>query len=338
MTAALPKDISQAAHAAGQYILSCQQKDGCIPWFKNTAADPWNHIEAAMGLAITGHIENSINAYEWLRSVQNTDGSWQAIYQDEQHADRHKVDTNFVAYIATGIWHLYLVTQNKEILIDYYPCVEKALNYVLSQQNKEGDIQWAISSHEKLPSDALVTASSSIYKSLECAISIAQVAGTNSSKWQTARQQLGDALANKPERFDRTWESKARYSMDWFYPIFTNAANDANALQRVTDMQSIFVEKDLGCRCVSDEPWITIAETCEYIIALSALDKKAEAKRMLHLMLRWQDSDGGFWTGYNFKNKNVWPEEKTTWTAGAFLLAVDSVYHLTSASTIFSRT
>ena len=38
-------------------------------------------------------------------------------------------------------------------------------------------------------------------------------------QWLLARERLGQALRHKPERFDRTWESKSRYSMDWFYPV-----------------------------------------------------------------------------------------------------------------------
>jgi hypothetical protein len=29
-----------------------------------------------------------------------------------------------------------------------------------------------------------------------------------------------------------------------------------------------------------------------------------------------------YWTGYEFKDRAIWPQERTTWTAGAMLLAV----------------
>lgn len=77
--------------------------------------------------------------------------------------------------------------------------------------------------------DALVTGCSSIYKSLECAINIAITLDKESDGWNDAREALGDALRNKPERFDRTWESKSRYSMDWFYPILTGVISGHQA-------------------------------------------------------------------------------------------------------------
>jgi hypothetical protein len=37
------------------------------------------------------------------------------------------------------------------------------------------------------------------------------------------------------------------------------------------------------------------------------------------------DEDGMFWTGYVFADDAVWPEEKTSWTAGAVLLALGAL-------------
>ena len=39
---------------ARQTILRLQNTDGAIPWFKNGVIDPWNHLEAAMGLNLLG--------------------------------------------------------------------------------------------------------------------------------------------------------------------------------------------------------------------------------------------------------------------------------------------
>lgn len=34
---------------------------------------------------------------------------------------------------------------------------------------------------------------------------------------------------------------------------------------------------DLGCKCVSEEPWVTVAESCELILALNKIDEKKAA-------------------------------------------------------------
>ena len=36
------------------YILEVQEEDGSIPWEIGEKLDPWDHIEAAMGLSIAG--------------------------------------------------------------------------------------------------------------------------------------------------------------------------------------------------------------------------------------------------------------------------------------------
>ena len=36
----------------GEYIVSCQEKNGAIAWEPSSKIDPWDHIESAMGLDV----------------------------------------------------------------------------------------------------------------------------------------------------------------------------------------------------------------------------------------------------------------------------------------------
>ena len=112
--------------------------------------------------------------------------------------------------------------------------VEAAINFVLAQQQPTGEIYWAVDTQTGPSEDALITGCSSIFKSLECAINAARTLGHSSDDWMQAKVRLGDALLHKPERFDRTWESKARYSMDWFYPILGGVVSGNAAKQRTS--------------------------------------------------------------------------------------------------------
>ncbi|MBN8431232.1 terpene cyclase/mutase family protein [Microbulbifer salipaludis] len=322
---------------SADYILARQRADGCIPWFDGHYADPWDHVEAAMGLSIAGEYTAAEKAYAWLASLQLDDGSWWAAYKDGQVDNRERRESNFVAYIATGIWHHYLITRDQSFLRRYWPMVEKALTFVLALQSEHGEIQWAVDGQGEPLMDALITGCSSIYKSLECGINIAVVLEQDRPDWRIARQRLGDALRHKPQRFDRTWESKARFSMDWFYPVLTGAIEGAGAKARLQAKWEEFVVAGLGCRCVNDEPWVTVAESCELTMALLAAGEVAKAHTLYRGLHRWQDNDGGYWTGYVYRDSAVWPEEKTTWTVGAMLLAADALAGLTPASTLFTR-
>lgn len=320
-----------------EFILSCQQPDGSIPWFEGSYADPWDHTEAAMGLSIGGEWDAAAKAYHWLADTQLDDGSWWAAYKSGEVENGERRETNFVAYVATGVWHHYLITKNKNFLKRMWPTVEKAIEFVLSLQSEHGDIQWAVKPNGSPKEDALVTGCSSIYKSLECAFNIATTLDIDRNNWMDARERLGDALRNKPERFDRTWESKARYSMDWFYPILTGVLSKAQSQARLKERWNEFVEQDMGCRCVSDEPWVTVAESCELTMALLAAGDHARAVNLFSWLHQWRLDDGSYWTGYQFVDDLLWPDEKPTWTAGAILLAADALTEYTAAATLFTE-
>lgn len=320
------------------FILRQQLTNGCIPWFDGGKADPWDHIEAAMGLTIGGELAAAQKAYQWLAQEQLPDGSWWANYLNGEPLDRDHRETNFVAYIATGIWHYFLVTDDKDFLTQLFPCVARAIDFVLRYQASSGEIYWAVAADGHAKRDALVTACASIYKSLECAINCAEVLQADVDHWRLARKRLGQTLRHHPECFDRTWATKERYSMDWFYPILTGVISGKAAQQRIESKWTTFVEIDKGCRCVSDEPWVTVAESCELTLALLAAGQSTRALHLFSWLHQWVDTDGGYWTGYNFRDQVIWPLEKTTWTAGAILLAADALTDYTAASTLFTQT
>jgi hypothetical protein len=334
------KDLRQSLQRGAEFILRAQRPDGRIHWTCNGKLDPWDHIEAAMGLAVAGHTQAATAAYQWLVTQQAVDGSWSAEYHqtpDGLVAGAHK-ETHFIAYIATGVWHQYQVTGDKNQLAEFWPCVEAALDCVLRYQTDEGDIAWALDAHNQPADDALLTACSSILRSLESGLRMAICLQQHKPQWQLAWRALARAITTKPQRFDRNWPSKARFAMDWYYPLLSGAYPASAAQVRLAARWDEFVVQDLGCRCVNDEPWVTLAETCELIMAMVLAHEQERALPMLKCLQRWQDEDGGYWTGYVYRDKSIWPEEKTTWTAGAMLLAADALFRLTPAAGLFTCT
>src|SRR5438046_1127547 len=90
-------------------IAEWQLPSGMIPWFPGGHADPWNHVEAAMALALGGHEAEALRAYEWLVRMQRPDGAWHQYYLADS-IEQDKLDANVCAYVATGVWHHYLLT------------------------------------------------------------------------------------------------------------------------------------------------------------------------------------------------------------------------------------
>jgi hypothetical protein len=318
-----------------EYILNTQLPDGCIPWFVGGKADPWDHVEAAMGLTVGGEYAAAKRAYLWLAREQLPDGSWWTEYNTQESVHKKNRETNFIAYIATGVWHYYSVTKDLQFLQHFFPSVKQAMDFVLQYQAPNGEIYWAVNEDGSPQEDALITACSSIYKSLECAIQAANLLNENNQKWQIAYKKLGDCLRYKPDRFDRTWEPKTRFSMDWFYPILAGVVNGKEARERIEAKWNQFVQEGVGCRCVSDEPWVTVAESSELTLALLAAGEHAKAVKVFSWLHQFMDNDGGYWTGYNFRDQVIWPHEKTTWTTGAILLAADALTEHTAAAQLF---
>jgi hypothetical protein len=95
-----------------------------------------------------------------------------------------------------------------------------------------------------------------------------------------------------------------------------------------------FVVPGLGVRCVDTNPWVTGAETCELVLALAAIGRQRRALRLFADMQHLRHDSGSYWTGYVFPDNVNWPEEQTTYTAAAVVLAADELSRTTPGSAI----
>lgn len=317
--------------AIGDFIAASQYEDGSIPWFRGGQLDPWDHIEAAMGLAVVGKYDHAMAAFEWSARTQRPDGSW-PMEQVDGEIREAAADTNQCAYIATGVWHYYLITGEVAALARLWPTIEAAIDFVVDAQLPSGALAWAKSAGGAWDQTALVTGCSSALQSIECACLIAHRLGHARPHWQRAGRRLHEAISTRPEAF----ADRSRYSMDWYYPILTGAIRGVQARERIDAGWDHYYWPDHGVRCVSDEPWVTAAETVELVAALDAMGDHARALEVfedMHFLL--DHETGGYWTGKNLPNDQVWPIEQTTWSAGAVLLAADALTQTTGGAALF---
>jgi hypothetical protein len=333
----LPPEIpglfsAEECRATARAIASLQQPDGAIPWEGGRHVDPWNHVEAAMALDVGGLHSAAERAYAWLAAGQRADGSWAAAYRGGAVEDA-STDANFCAYVATGAWHHFLATADCAFLVAIWPVVERAVEFVLELQRPGGEVQWARDSAGRAWPGALITSSASILKSLECALAIARCLGHSRTRWLTAQRLLGDALATRPESF----EPKDRYAMDWYYPVLAGAVRGEAADARLEARWEEFVVPGLGVRCVSDRPWVTVAETCELVLALDAIGRTGQARRVFSWIGHLRGEDGHYWTGVTFPEGELWPEERPTWTSASVLLAADALCAESRCSGLFKH-
>jgi hypothetical protein len=308
-----------AATAAG--IAAMQEPDGAIPWTTGEHTDAWNHVEGAMALVVGDQLEAAAAAYSWSARTQRADGSWPMKIVGGKVEDTSS-ETNMAAYIAVGVLHHWVIRQDRAFLERMWPVVRRALDLVVDLQLPFGGIAWSrewdADGPAKINREALLAGSSSIYQALRCGVALAELMDEPQPEWELAGGRLGHALREHREQFI----DKSEFSMDWYYPVLGGAVRGPEADAMLASQWDIFVVDGLGIRCVSTNPWVTGAETCELAMALAAIgDDRAE--QLFADMQHMRTDEARYWTGFVFPENVNWPEEQTTYTAAAVILAWD---------------
>lgn len=322
--------------ATAAAIARWQLPSGMIPWFPGGHADAWNHVEGAIALDLGGFKAEAERAYEWLVSLQRSDGAWHQYYVSDDAGnttvEQDKLDANVCAYIAAGVYHHYLRHKDSGFLEAMWPAIERAIDFVLNLQTPRGEILWARHSDGTPWTFALLTGSSSISHSLRCAIAVGRELGHERPGWATSLASLTHVIRDVPDAF----APKHRWAMDWYYPVLTGAIVGEAARAHLDDRYETFAVEDKGIRCVSDRPWITTAETCECAIAYLAAGDRARALELFAHAQTQRLDDGHYWTGIVYPQEVHFPAEETsTYSAAAVILAADALDESSPSRALF---
>ena len=319
----------------GAYIKSIQYKSGAIPSNEDGTHDPWDHIESIMGLNIYKDIEASKSAFNWLTHHQNSDGSWYAKYYKTDAIEKNK-PTHFSPYIAVAALHFFRIFKDINFLQSIWSSIELAVNFSVELQQDNGTIPWSINNNSQIENDYLLTGCSSILKSIECSIALSKILNKteNIEKWKKAHLLLSNAIQDPDGKFDLIKDRK-RFSMDWYYPILSGCLKQDEKLYYINKIFKDFYLDGIGIKCVIEEPWVTVAETSEFILALMCAGYDDEAKRLLFDVLNISDEEGIPFMGWQYEQNIFWPEEKPSWTAAALMLSADCVFDYSDASDLF---
>ena len=241
-------------------------------------------------------------------------------------------ETHHAAYIAVGLYHYYLCTGDLTFIKRMWPTLARAMAFALRYQASTGEIYWALDPKGRVDRMALLTANASIFFSLKCALHLSRLIRKNRPHWQEALSRLHRCLTHRPHCFNMT---KARFAMDWFYPVLCGAVQGVEAKERISGQWKKFVIENMGARCVWDQPWITIAETCELVLALTAMGHNTHAQIVFGWISERTFEDNTYWCGFTVPDMTIWPGEKITWTNAAVLLAADALYDVSPAAHVF---
>jgi hypothetical protein len=240
--------------------------------------------------------------------------------------------SNHAGYLAVGAWHSWLCAGDEHLLDELWPAVRRGLDLVVRMQLPGGAVGWALRPDGTPDPTALLTGNASLFQALRCGIALAELRSEGQPDWELTVSDLGEALRTRPAVF----ADRSRFSMDWYYPVLAGAVTGDSAAELLAAGWDTFVVPGLGARCVADRPWVTGAETCELALALAAAGHPSAALEQLAAMQHLRHDDGSYWTGYVYPDDARWPVERTTWTAGAVVLAADALAGASGAAGLFA--
>ena len=205
---------------------------------------------------------------------------------------------------------------------------------MLRWQRLDGSIRWSLDPSGFLEEYALLTGSSSIYHSLRCAIACAERLGHERPDWELAAGRLAHAVAHEPDGLRP--QGRVRHGLVLPGALRGPDRRGGPAPHR-RRRGTTFVMDGRGVRCVSTGEWVTAAETAECVLALDALGMDDEALDLL----TWVPGacatrtapTGRAWS--TPRRRPSRRSERSTYTAGAMVLAADALSRTTPASGLF---
>ena len=308
---------------------SWQLPNGMIPWFPGGHADPWNHVEAAMALALGGRRAEAERAYDWLVDVPaarrlvapvlpgRLDRAGQARRQ------RHRLRGH------RRVAPLPAVRRRRLRRDACGRSSSAAIDFVLDLQTPRGEILWARHADGTPWSFALLTGSLEHLPQPALRHRHRRAPRPRASRLGAERGPAGPRHpAHVAGELPDAFAPKHRWAMDWYYPVLTGVRRAATAgLERLDARRDTFFVEDMGVRCVSDRPWITAAETCECLLAYLVARRARPGPRAVRAgPSSCATDDGHYWTGIVFPEMVHFPgNERRTYTAASIVLAADAL-------------
>ena len=262
--------------------------------------------------------------YAWLARHQNADGSWYAAYRTatpDRPTDRGR-ESNFCAYLAVGVWHHYLATGDDAFLDRMWPTVRAAVEFVLALQQPGGQIGW------KREADG--TAAPRHRRAADRQFLDPPGAALRARHRRAPRRAA--ARLGAGGRRARPRDPPAPGAVPGQEPLLDGlvlpgarrrAARARAPRPGSSEGWDRFVVPGLGVRCVAAQPvGDRRRERRTRPGAVGGGRVRPCGARSSRDIQHLRADDGLYWTGYVFDDDAVWPVERTTWTAGALLLAV----------------
>ena len=223
-----------------------------------------------MALSVCGLRDAARRAYEWLRTTQRADGSWPR--QTARGAVTDPAgESNHAAYLAVGVWHEFLVTGDAGFAAA--DVADGARGHRVRARPADAARRDHLAADGRRHAGQLRAADRLLQHLPEPALRGGARRATSASRSPTGNSRPTCSATRSPA-IPRP--SPTRAGSRWTGTTRCSAVRCA-ARRRGAGWPRAgrFVVPGLGVRCVSDEPWVTGAETCELVLALEAIGDRA---------------------------------------------------------------
>ena len=278
---------------------------GMIPWFPGGHADPWNHVEAAMALALGGRRAEAERAYEWLVGLQRPDGAWHQYYLADG-VEQDKLDANVVRLRRRR--RVAPLAAHRRPRASSRRCGRSSSGPSTSCSTCRRPA--ARSSGPATPTARRgaspcsparrrsATACAARSPSPSCSATSAPTGSCRPPGSPTSS-------AHEPEAF----APKHRWAMDWYYPVLAGVvARRRRPRPPRRALRHLRRWTATACAACRDRPWITVAETCECALAHLAVGERETADDAVRAgRSSSAHDDGRYWTGTVFPDEAHFP-------------------------------
>ena len=200
-----------------------------------------------------------------------------------------------------------------------------ATEWVIALQTPRGEVAWERDAAGRPGEFALLSGCASILQGLRCAIALAEIS-------PQARSRTGSW---PPGSWATSWpaiprRSRTRASSQWTGTTrsFGGALRGAAAAARIGGgLGRVRRPWPSACAASSDQ---ALGDGSRDMrtghVTGRACGRAAEARgRLRHRVRGCGIADGSYWTGWQYVNENHFPDERSSWTAAAVILAADAL-------------
>lgn len=315
----ISNSIKNDLRSAKDWILSNQNEKGAILWDQKGKWDYWDHCECLIALAIYQEWEAFDKGLQFCLSQLDEKGLVKSEYINEK-VTKDFSEAHHTAYIFLPLLQKYLIDKDLNYLQSFRKQIHLIYAALKKFKGEDGFYFWA-QDENGFSDNSLITATCSIELSRRAYNKICEILG-DTDYLDTSVAITSQNLNSK--KFNRDGVDRSRFSMDAYYPLLCECGNKADA-EKV--LEKFYVE-GIGVKCVVEEPWVTLAESSECVIALLKIGMETEAHKIFSEILKYKNSSGYFPTGYQYNLDIFWPDENSTWTNAAIIMAADCLYDI----------